>query len=133
RRSRGGAAGWVGGFWFRRRVVWRPVGPVDGGRGGFRRGRGRGRGWWRQPGGPGRGWLEQVVAGGLQVEFEAGFGVPVVQVAAEAGGQLGGERVGDAGSLPGGGVGFGGDEAGGPLLPRILHPGGVFGRRAPAP
>src|SRR5947207_16021010 len=42
----------------------------------------------------------QVVAGGPQVQFEVGFGVPVVQVAAEAGEQLGEDGFDDAGALP---------------------------------
>src|SRR5579862_1789745 len=43
--------------------------------------------------------FEQVVGGGPQVQFQVSFGVPVVQVAAEAAEQLGEYRFDYAGSL----------------------------------
>src|SRR5215472_6795339 len=82
-----------------------------------------GRGGGGAPG-PGADGFEQVVAGGPQVQFEVGFGIPVVQVAAEAGEQLGEDRFDDAGSLPVEGFAFGGIEPGGHVLPRFLHRGG---------
>jgi hypothetical protein len=61
--------------------------------------------------------FEEVVAGGPQVQLEAGFGVAVVQVAAEAGEQLGEDRLDDRRSAAVEGLAFGGVEPGGHGLP----------------
>src|SRR5258707_13726803 len=67
---------------------------------------------------PGADGLEQVVAGGPQVQFEVDLLVAVAEVGAEAGEKLGGKRLDDPGAPPGEGPAFGGIPPGGPLLPR---------------
>src|SRR5215472_7311255 len=70
--------------------------------------------------------FEQVVGGGPQVKLELGFGVPVVQGAAEAVEQLGEDRLDDAGPLFVEGLAFGGVQPGGHLLPGGFHRLGVL-------
>src|SRR6266566_4900059 len=65
--------------------------------------------------------LEKVVAGSPEVEFKIGFGVAVVEVAAEAGEQLGEDGFDHCRSPPVEGLAFGGGQAGGHLLPGWLH------------
>src|SRR5262245_38364461 len=61
--------------------------------------------------------LEQVVAGGPQVQFGVGLAVAVVQVGAEPGEHLGEDRLDDPGSLLVAGLAIRGGELGGHLLP----------------